>query len=278
MKIIVPGKNEDLKQFIARYIAEQDNLGIDKNFTEIKAIAEWLNYKKKRKKDKSFKAFFMEEYEHYSPIWSDGNDIYLYDSIGVYPDEVSLINVKGELDKMGNPEILNVRLNTTGGDVFEGFVIYNFFSRYPGTVNTYVDGMAFSIGAVIAAVGEKRIMATNAHQMIHLPETGIWGNVNDLKKELLVLESIGDDIAKLLANRAKNLSQDDMYELMAQETWYNSEQALEVGLATHIEGEAKIAASFDVLQFRNPPKNLVSADRLLNFKNRAEKITQWMGP
>jgi ATP-dependent Clp protease, protease subunit len=46
---------------------------------------------------------------------------------------------------------------------------------------------------------------------------------------------------------------------MAAETWFDAQDALEVGLATRMIEPVRIAASFDVARFRNAPPALVEA-------------------
>ena len=47
--------------------------------------------------------------------------------------------------------------------------------------------------------------------------------------------------------------------LMASETWFDAQEALEAGLATRLAEPVRIAASFDIARFRNAPLALVEA-------------------
>ena len=72
---------------------------------------------------------------------------------------------------------LDVRINSPGGYVMEGLAIYNAIIREQKKgrkVTTHIDGLAASMGSVLAMAGESIMMADNALVMIHNPsETSI---------------------------------------------------------------------------------------------------------
>lgn len=67
---------------------------------------------------------------------------------------------------------LDVRINSPGGYVMEGLAIVNAIAREVAkgrNVTTHIDGLAASMGSVIAMAGTEILMADNALIMIHNP-------------------------------------------------------------------------------------------------------------
>src|SRR3990167_5198523 len=76
-----------------------------------------------------------------------------------------------ELKALGDINKIIVRINSPGGDVFDGNTIYNILKAHKAQVEVRIDGIAASIASVIAMAGDKIIMPENAMMMIHNP----WG-------------------------------------------------------------------------------------------------------
>src|SRR5690554_544642 len=120
-------------------------------------------------------------------------ELILYGEISDYTwwgDEVTPKQFKEDLDALGDIDILNVYINSPGGDVFAGQAIYSMLKRHKAYVNVFIDGIAASIASLIAMAGDKVIMPANAMMMIHNPWVFATGNANDLRK-------IADDLDKI---------------------------------------------------------------------------------
>jgi len=65
--------------------------------------------------------------------------------------------------KYSNAQQINLRINSEGGDVFEGFAIYNLLSQHPANVHASIDCKAFSIASVLAMAADEITMASNAN-------------------------------------------------------------------------------------------------------------------
>ena len=87
-------------------------------------------------------------------------EIILYAAIGFdYWGDGSYISAKtfsDELKKLpSTTENLVVRINSPGGDVFEGIAIYNRLKQFKAKKKTvYIDGLAASIASIIALGGD----------------------------------------------------------------------------------------------------------------------------
>lgn len=82
---------------------------------------------------------------------------------------------------------LTIRINSGGGSVFEGLVMYNAIQRR-GKVTVKIDGLAASIASLIAMAGNRIEMASNALLMIHNPWSGSSGDAAALRRQAELLD------------------------------------------------------------------------------------------
>lgn len=205
-------------------------------------------------------------------------DIILYAGIGDdFWGDGSMISAKqfdAEMKKLADTTTtINVRINSPGGDVFQGMTIFNRLKQHKAKKKVYVDGMAASIASIIALAGDEIIMGEGALYMVHLPWTGRYGNRMDFENTINLLTDIEDQMIGIYTNKAKksgiNLSKTEMRALLEKETWMNADEVLGYGFATgKMEETAAIAASvFDKATWiMKKPKNFVSEDQVTKEK------------
>jgi ATP-dependent Clp protease protease subunit len=70
-------------------------------------------------------------------------EIVLYDEIGAYGTSAAAF--RDALQKVSGARSLNLRINSPGGDVFDGLAIHNMLARFQGKVTVTIDGLAASI-------------------------------------------------------------------------------------------------------------------------------------
>lgn len=163
----------------------------------------------------------------------------IYGDITSYPwgeRDVSAYNLVQELEKI-NADVIEVYINSYGGECSEGIAIYNALKRHKAKIKTYVDGFACSIASVIAMAGDERYMYPTSLLMIHNAWTYTGGNANDLRKEADTLETITESSIKAYESVAK-ISRDEIKSLMDAETWLTANEALEKGFITDILAES----------------------------------------
>lgn len=133
---------------------------------------------------------------------------------------------------------IDLRLNSPGGDVFDGIAIHNAIKNHPAQVHVHVDGVAASIASVIAMAGDKVTMARGAQMMIHEGHTVAVGNAADMAKVVDVLNRTSDTIASFYAERAGG-SKEQWRERMRAETWYTADEAVQAGLADEVQAPSR---------------------------------------
>lgn len=154
-----------------------------------------------------------------------------------YPweDEDSTINEKLISNALSevDGDIL-IRLNSQGGDVFEGISICNYLKSLDNKVTVEVTALAASAASIIAMGADKVIMDEGSSMMIHEASTLAWGNKQDIKKVLGALETIDESLVAIYQAKT-GLSDETLNDLITNETWFTAEEALSQGFADEIK-------------------------------------------
>lgn len=151
--------------------------------------------------------------------------------------EMSNVILSKKLEEMKNVSIIDVYINSYGGEVAEGLAIYNALKRHKAKVRTHVDGFACSIASVIFMAGDERIMPNTSCLMIHNPWTWAKGNAKDLKKQAEDLEKIGECSINAYMEHI-NITKEELVALLDNESWISPSEAVEMGFATEKEDDS----------------------------------------
>ncbi|MEX2642141.1 MAG: head maturation protease, ClpP-related [Acetobacterales bacterium] len=185
----------------------------------------------------------------------DTAELSIYDEIGYFG--VSAADVRSALDGVTQANI-RLRLNSPGGDVFDGIAIHNDLVAHPAQVTVEVVGLAASAASVIAMAGDRIEVAEAGFLMIHNAWALAIGDRREMTEMAGVLGQIDEALAGVYARRS-GLARDAVAGLMDAETWLAGPAAVEQGFADAVieapEAEAK-AALFDLSTFRNTPAGL----------------------
>lgn len=185
---------------------------------------------------------------------SKSGEVYLYDEIGSgYFGGISAKQFADDLNALGKIDTLNVRINSPGGDVFDGLAIYNTMKRHPAYVNIDIDGMALSIASIIAMAGDTVRMADNAMFMIHDPWTMVAGSADDFRKQADLMDQVKENLVSTYQKRT-SMDNEVLSQMMTDETWMDATTAKQWGFVDEITDQLQIAASFDLRRFKNTPK------------------------
>lgn len=182
-------------------------------------------------------------------------ELFIYDDIGenMFGAGITAKDVQAKLKELGSVETINVRINSQGGDVFDGITIYNQLRNSPARVEVDIDGGALSIASVIAMAGEEVRMAANAMMMIHEPWTGFRGNATEMRAMADRLDKVKDNLA-LTYSKRRDLNIDEVEAMMTDETWMKADEALRLGFIDKITDSVEVAVNLDKHQFVNAPQ------------------------
>ena len=133
---------------------------------------------------------------------------------------------------------INIRINSPGGSVHEGLPIVNAIKAAKVDVHTYVDGIAYSMGAMIAIAAKKGNvhMSKGSLLMLHSVSTYMYGNAKALRDEADVLDKYDDVLGGLIESRTqKELSVVKSEYLNHEDHYFTPAEAVAEGLVDVIE-------------------------------------------
>lgn len=175
----------------------------------------------------------------------DGATLRLYDSIGfwgVTADDFA--NAIGDT----NRDAVTVRINSPGGDVFDGLAIRSQIAAHPGHVTVVVDGIAASAASFITTAADQVTMMPGSQLMIHDALGLAVDNADGMRGMADLLDLQSDNIADLYTARAGH-DRAHWRALMQAETWYLAADAVESGLADTVEtADERPSAPADTLR------------------------------
>jgi len=206
---------------------------------------------------------------------ADGSEgeILLYSDIGggggIFSDPgATAEDFAKSLKAMGKVKTLNCRINSPGGEVFEGQAIYNLLGAYPAKKIVHIDGLAASIASVIAMAGDEIRIADNAMMMIHNAWGGCQGEAKDMERTAQALRNVTSTIARTYAKRP-GVDLAKIVSMMDAETWMTADEAKAAGLVdTIVDNMGLQACAFDPSRFRNTPKRLVDQVAGMSARDR----------
>lgn len=187
-------------------------------------------------------------------------EIYLYGDIGesFWSEGITAKQFKDDLKALGDKVTdIDVRINSGGGDVFDGRTIYNLLVQHKARKTVYVDALAASIASLIAMAGDEIVMGDGAFIMIHNAWGVSIGNGAEMRRVADLLDSVSGTLIDTYAKRTK-MPRDEIVSLMDAETWMPAAEAVDRGFADKMAEEStKVAAAVISHQaFKNVPEQL----------------------
>ncbi|MBK5497420.1 head maturation protease, ClpP-related [Peribacillus sp. TH14] len=152
---------------------------------------------------------------------------------GWFYDATSAKDVRSALDGV-TASTIRLKLNSGGGDAFDGIEIYNYLKDHKAHVIVEVTALAASAASIIAMGADEIIMRTGSNLMIHEAATFAYGTKGDIQKTMNALETIDDSIVSIYKQRT-GLSSEEIKKMIEAETWLTAEEALEKGFVDSIE-------------------------------------------
>lgn len=143
------------------------------------------------------------------------------------------------LDSIEKKDI-SIYLSSPGGSVLSGLSMVDVMDYIPSDVATINLGLAASMGSVLLGAGTKgkRSCLKYSKVMIHQVSSGTSGHVADNRISQMESEKYNFLLFKILAKNCGK-SFDEMLELARRDKWFNSSEALELGIVDEIIGVNK---------------------------------------
>lgn len=146
---------------------------------------------------------------------------------------VTANRISAALRSIGNKDI-TVRINSPGGDMFEGIAIYNLLRAHPAKVTVEVLGWAASAASIIAMAGDDIRMGLGSFMMVHNAWGMVIGNRHDMREAATLFDQFDAALADIYEART-GMERVDIEQLMDAETFMAPPQAVEYGFADTID-------------------------------------------
>lgn len=124
-------------------------------------------------------------------------------------------------------------INSHGGYVDEGTAIYNQLKRHKAYKVGYVDGVAYSVAALILMACDHIVVGLGTTVLVHNMWTVAVGNAEDLRKVADDLDKMMESNRQVFMQRFKG-SEDELIALMAEERPLTPNECLELGFCDEL--------------------------------------------
>ena len=159
------------------------------------------------------------------------NEYEAYEFFGL--EAVSAKSITDQFPEDVNEDI-TLEVNSNGVLVTVGSEIYTALKNYAGHVTVEVTGMAASAASVAIMGADTIKISPTAQIMIHKALlTRAAGNSDDLEKAVNALKSSDQSIINAYVSKT-GLSEDEIFEMMKNETFMSANEAIEKGFADEL--------------------------------------------
>jgi ATP-dependent Clp protease, protease subunit len=202
-------------------------------------------------------------------------ELLVYDIIGedFFGEGISAGNFKQAIADAGEFKSITMRINSPGGDAFEGAAIYNMLRATGKPIKVYVDGVAASAASIVAMAGDERVMGEGSMIMVHNAMALAFGNAAEMREMADVLDNVSGSLAEIYVARV-GMDKTGVKKLMDAETWMGAEEAIEKGFATsQVKTKAKATAAFDFSVYNNVPDSLKACVDVSDEEKKKDDVT-----
>lgn len=139
------------------------------------------------------------------------------------------------LDAMDPGKEITFYINSPGGIITSGMVIYDTMQMISSPVHTVCMGMAASMGSILLSGGEKgkRAIFPHGEVMIHQPSGGGKGTSADLEIIALQIQKAKQLGAKILADNCGQ-PYEKVIEEFDRDYWMDAEESIKYGIVDEI--------------------------------------------
>lgn len=165
-----------------------------------------------------------------------------------------------ELD--GKYDTIEIRINSPGGSVFEGVAMFNMIRKCQATTIAYIDGIAASMGSVIAMACSKIYMSKYGRMMVHAPSGWVDGSAAEMQNYAGMLESITNDLASIYSERTGLTAEEAKTKwLSGGDKWFTPQEAVDAKLIDGI---------YDGMPISEPKAMTGKPEDMWKFYNKLE--------
>ena len=178
---------------------------------------------------------------------------------------------------------LNMYINSPGGSVFATSSIMSMLQRAKDRgveIDAYIDGIGASCASWLPMIADNIFIYKNSVMMIHKPMTMSFGNANDLKKDIEVLDKLENGVIIPFYESKMKCSLDKLKEMIDAETWLTADEIQEYFNVTLIDEarDVKNIKSDLFNTYKNTPKEFIQdqkpVENMADTSSQQEKIKE----
>ena len=144
------------------------------------------------------------------------------------------------LESVDAKKDIQIYLNSPGGGVYAGLVIYDTMQYIAPDVATICTGMAASMGAVLLCAGAKgkRTALKHSRVMIHQPLGGAQGQASDIEITAREIQKLKKELYTIISDHSGK-SYDEVWKDGDRDYWMTSSEAKDYGMIDEVLIRAK---------------------------------------
>lgn len=216
---------------------------------------------------------------NYLPTGNGRVSVMLYGNIGG-EDGVSPEQIVSEMAWLaGEYPMIDVHINSNGGEVFAGIAIYNALKDSTSMVNIYVDGLAASIAGIIALCGKPLHMSRFSRLMLHSVSGACAGSARDMRECADLIEGLEGTLAAMISKKCGMPSEEVKTTFFdGKDHWFTADEAARIGLCDDIydvdgaEALGSAPTNEQVYQFMNTLNMKTPKPNKMEFIDRIKAL------
>ena len=220
----------------------------------------------------------MKQRKYIKNVANNTADFYVYGDIEDEKDEywsgdnaIDPTDLKDELEQIKEEGVtdLNIMINSPGGSVTAASALVSLLQRAKQgglRIHAFIDGLCASAATFIAMAADEINIYKNSIFMVHTPWIMTLGNADELRKDIEILETLENTVMLPLYKERAKVSEDEIKQLVADETWFNGDEKDELYLGNFFNvvlnnSTKTVAATANAKAFKNykhVPANLIN--------------------
>lgn len=131
---------------------------------------------------------------------------------------------------------ITMYINSPGGSVSAGFVIYDIMNLIKSDVSTVCIGKCASMAGILLINGKKgkRYALPNSEVMVHEVSSFSMGRVTEMEDRVVHAKSLNNKLWKIIASKTNMTINQIKQEATRKDSWLSAKQALKYGFIDYI--------------------------------------------
>ncbi len=134
-----------------------------------------------------------------------------------------------------DPKPLYLHLSTYGGDLYQGFLGYDYIKGSKIPIYTVVEGFNASAGTIMSMGGKRRYMTSSSVMLIHQLRTVVGGKFNEIEEDYENCKEDMERIKNLYFKECRGkMTKKQISEELKHDRWWDADKCIKKGLCDEI--------------------------------------------